>query len=156
MYNPPRSIDLGRRIFTASIRDHFTSRKCVAKVTGITVSYGIQYRMHEIITIKATAGFDRWLKALKNVQARAKVVARIKSAGKGNFGDCKPVGDGVSEMRIHVNSGYRIYFMQHGLTMYILLIGGNKATQQQDITRAKELAREIKEGNYEHSDNSGF
>ncbi len=57
---------------------------------------------------------------------------------------------------IHGLSGYRIYFMQHGLTVYILLIGGNKATQQQDITRAKELAREIKEGNYEQSDNQGF
>jgi len=112
--------------------------------------------MNEIITIKATAGFERWLKTLRNVQARAKIVARIKSAGKGNFGDCKPVGEGVSEMRIHVRSGYRIYFMQYGLTVYILLIGGNKATQQQDITRAKELARDIKEGNYEHSDNPGF
>ncbi len=112
--------------------------------------------MNEIITIKATAGFERWLKALKNVQARAKILARIKSAGKGNFGDCKPVGEGVSEMRIHVHSGYRVYFMQHGLTVYVLLIGGNKATQQQDIKRAKELASEIKEGNYEHNDNPGF
>ena len=112
--------------------------------------------MDKIITIKATDGFESWLKALKNVQARAKIVARIKSAGKGNFGDCKPVGDGVSEMRIHIRSGYRIYFMQHGLTVYILLIGGNKARQQQDITRAKKLAREIKDGNYEHSDNPGF
>ncbi len=57
---------------------------------------------------------------------------------------------------IHGRSGYRIYFMQHGLTVFILLIGGNKATQQQDIARAKELAREIKEGNYEQSDNQGF
>ena len=112
--------------------------------------------MGEIISIKATAVFERWLKALKDVEARAKVVARIKSAGKGNFGDCKPVGEGVSEMRIHGRSGYRIYFMQHGLTVFILLIGGNKATQQQDIARAKELAREIKEGNYEQSDNQGF
>jgi putative addiction module killer protein len=132
------------------------SKKCVANVTGNKVSFWIQHRMNEIITIKVTAGFERWLKALKNVQARAKILARIKSAGKGNFGDCKPVGDGVSEMRIHIRSGYRVYFMQHGLTIYILLIGGNKATQQQDIIRAKELTRQIKEGNYEHSDNPGF
>ncbi|NHQ61239.1 type II toxin-antitoxin system RelE/ParE family toxin [Chlorobium sp. BLA1] len=111
--------------------------------------------MSEII-IKATAGFERWLKALKNVQARAKIVARIKSAVKGNFGDCKPVGEGVSEMRIHGRSGYRIYFIQYGSMVYILLVGGNKGTQQQDIIRAKELAREIKKGNYEHCDNPEF
>jgi putative addiction module killer protein len=51
-------------------------------------------------------------------------VVRIKSAEKGNFGDCKPVGEGVFEMRIHCRSGYRIYFMQHGLTVYVLLVGG--------------------------------
>jgi putative addiction module killer protein len=89
--------------------------------------------MSETITIKVTADFDHWLKRLKNLQARAKVIARIRSAGKGNFGDCKSVGDGVSEMRIHCRSGYRIYFMQNGLTVYILLVGGTKATQQQDI-----------------------
>lgn len=114
------------------------------------------YIMSETITIKVTADFDHWLKRLKNLQARAKVIARIRSAGKGNFGDCKPVGDGVSEMRIHCRSGYRIYFMQNGLTVYILLVGGTKATQQQDITRAKEIARTIKEGNYEQSDSPGF
>ncbi|NTW68736.1 MAG: type II toxin-antitoxin system RelE/ParE family toxin [Chlorobiaceae bacterium] len=112
--------------------------------------------MSEIITIKATGVFERWLKSLKNMTARSKILARIKSAGKGNFGDCKPVGEDVSEMRIHGRSGYRIYYIQHGLTVYILLVGGNKATQKHDIIRAKELAREIKEGNYEHSDNPGF
>ncbi|HHE32658.1 MAG TPA: type II toxin-antitoxin system RelE/ParE family toxin [Chlorobaculum parvum] len=110
----------------------------------------------ENITIKATAGFERWLKTLKNIQARAKIIARIKSAEKGNFGDCKPIGEGVSEMRIHTRSGYRVYFMQHKLTVYILLVGGNKATQQKDISRAKELAQEIRNGNYEYGDNPGF
>jgi putative addiction module killer protein len=112
--------------------------------------------MSERITIKATSGFERWLKSLKDIQARAKIVARIKSAEKGNFGDCKPVGEGVSEMRIHCRSGYRIYFMQHGLTIYILLVGGNKASQKEDIIRAKDIARQIKEGNYGHGDNPGF
>ena len=69
-------------------------------MNGNSVSFRIQHRMNEIITIKATAGFERWLKALKNVQASAKILARIKSAGKENFGDCKPVGEGVLEMRI--------------------------------------------------------
>ncbi|NTV67123.1 MAG: hypothetical protein HGB06_05465 [Chlorobaculum sp.] len=59
-------------------------------------------------------------------------------------------------MRIHCRSGYRVDFMQHGLTVNILLVGGNKATQQQDIIRAKELAREIRNGNYEHCDDPGF
>ena len=118
--------------------------------------YLLGYIMDDKITIKATDGFERWLKALKNIQARAKIVARIKSAEKGNFGDCKPVGEGISKMRIHCHSGYRIYFMKHELTVYILLVGGNKASQQQDIIRAKELARQIRVGNYEHGDNPGF
>jgi putative addiction module killer protein len=72
-------------------------------------------------------------------------LARLRSATLGNFGDCEPVGEGVSEMRIHFGPGYRVYFMRTGTTIYVLLVGGDKSTQKQDIARAKKMARELKE-----------
>jgi putative addiction module killer protein len=70
---------------------------------------------------------------------------RIDRAEDGNFGDCKPIGEGVSEMRLHVGPGYRLYFMQQGLEIVILLAGGNKSSQSRDIEIALQLAREIRE-----------
>ncbi len=96
------------------------------------------------VIIKETTIFSDWLKGLKDLSSRAKIIARIESAKRGNFGDCKPVGEGVSEMRIHGRTGYRVYFIRSGLTVYILLVGGEKSTQKKDIKRAIELAREIK------------
>ncbi|MGV1017208.1 MAG: type II toxin-antitoxin system RelE/ParE family toxin [Fluviibacter phosphoraccumulans] len=69
---------------------------------------------------------------------------RIDRAEDGNFGDCKPIGEGVSEMRLHVGPGYRLYFMQQGLEIVILLAGGNKSSQSRDIEIALQLAREIR------------
>jgi putative addiction module killer protein len=63
----------------------------------------------------------------------------------GNFGDCEPVGEGVSEMRIHAGPGYRVYFLRTGATLYLLHTGGDKSSQKQDIIRAKEMARELRE-----------
>ena len=63
----------------------------------------------------------------------------------GNFGDCEPVGEGVSEMRIHAGPGYRVYFLLTGATLYLLLTGGDKSSQKQDIIRANEMARELRE-----------
>ena len=63
----------------------------------------------------------------------------------GNFGDCQPVGEGISEMRIHVGAGYRVYYTRTDKTVYILLAGGNKSTQRKDIARAKKLAKELKD-----------
>ena len=88
--------------------------------------------------------FDAWLRALADHTAKARVLARLGSAAHGNFGDVAPVGGGVSEMRIHVGPGYRVYFVRMGLTTYILLAGGDKATQRNDIARAKILAAELK------------
>lgn len=70
---------------------------------------------------------------------------RLQSAMFGNFGDCKPVGEGVSEMRIHVRPGYRVYFVRSGTTVYVLLAGGDKSTQKRDIGRALRMARDLKE-----------
>lgn len=69
--------------------------------------------------------------------------AQLRSVEMGNFGDCKPVGEGVSEMRIHCGPGYRVYFVQRGLEVVILLAGGDKGTQDKDIKTALKLARQV-------------
>jgi putative addiction module killer protein len=95
-------------------------------------------------SIVTTSVFDRWFEDLRDKPAKQRIQARIDRAEDGNFGDCKPVGEGVSEMRIHAGPGYRVYFMQQGLELVILLAGGNKATQQEDIKTALKLARELR------------
>ena len=87
--------------------------------------------------------FDAWLTALKDKLGRARIVHRIRSAEFGNFGDCEPVGEGVSEMRIHFGPGYRVYFTRRGEVVYLLLLGGDKSSQKRDIKRAIEMARLI-------------
>lgn len=94
-------------------------------------------------TIQTTEVFDSWFSNLKDRTAKARIQARIDRVEEGNFGDCQPVGEGVSEMRIHTGPGYRIYFKQVGMEIFVLLAGGNKATQQQDIKEALELAHKI-------------
>ena len=86
-----------------------------------------------------TLEFDAWLKALRDPIGKARVIARIRSAEAGNFGDCESVGSGISEMRIHTGSGYRLYYSRKGEVVYLLLCGGNKSTQAKDIKLAKEL-----------------
>ena len=95
--------------------------------------------------IYTTDVFNAWFVALKDKQAARRIQARIDRAEEGNFGDCKPVGRGVSEMRIHHGPGYRVYFTQRGLEVVILLAGGDKSTQGKDIEAAQQLAQQIKE-----------
>ncbi|MFT3963327.1 type II toxin-antitoxin system RelE/ParE family toxin [Propionivibrio sp.] len=87
--------------------------------------------------------FDAWLSALKDKVGRARIAYRIRAAEHGNFGDCEPVGEGVSEMRVHVGPGYRIYYTRRGKVVYLLLLGGDKSSQQRDIKRAVEMARAL-------------
>ena len=94
-------------------------------------------------TIYTTEIFDEWFDALRDKQAARRIQARIDRAEDGNFGDCEPVGEGVSEMRIHFGPGYRVYFAQRGMEVVILLAGGDKSTQSKDIKTALELAREL-------------
>lgn len=94
-------------------------------------------------TILTTEEFDAWFTALRDVAAARRIQARIDRAEAGNFGDCGPVGEGVSEMRVHCGPGYRVYFVQRGLEIVILLAGGDKSTQASDIQAAKELARQL-------------
>lgn len=88
--------------------------------------------------------FDAWLATLKDKIGRARIINRIRAAEAGNFGDCEPVGEGVSEMRIHVGPGYRLYYKQHGEVIYLLLLGGDKSSQKRDIKRAISMARTVK------------
>jgi len=92
-----------------------------------------------------TEAFDTWLRRLGDAKARARIAQRIESAQAGNFGDCEPVGEGISEMRVHVGAGYRVYFTRIGDAVYLLLVGGNKSTQRRDIRRAIEMACYLKE-----------
>ncbi len=83
--------------------------------------------------------------SLRDRDAKARIQARIDRAEDGNLGDCEPVGDGVSEMRIHHGPGYRVYFIRRGLEVLVLLAGGDKAAQARDIKAILRLARELKE-----------
>ena len=95
-------------------------------------------------TFQRSEQFDSWLAGLKDPIGRARIAIRIRSAAQGNFGDCEPVGEGVSEMRIHVGPGYRAYFTRQSETVYMLLAGGAKSTQKRDIKRAIKMAQELK------------
>ncbi len=94
-------------------------------------------------SILRTKAFDAWLSKLKDNRGKARIVERIRSAERGNFGDCKAVGQGVSEMRIHYGPGYRVYFTRTGNVVYILLCGGTKQRQQRDIAKAQQIAETI-------------
>lgn len=93
--------------------------------------------------IHTTDVFSEWFAGLRDKQAARRIQARIDRAEDGNFGDCEPVGEGVSEMRIHYGPGYRVYFTQRGMEIVILLAGGDKSTQPKDIKTAQELARQL-------------
>ena len=84
--------------------------------------------------------FDAWLVGLKDHIGKAQIALRLDRAAKGNFGDCEPVGKGVSEMRIHYCPGYRVYFTRRDSVFYLLLLGGDKSTQKRDIKHAIEMA----------------
>ncbi|MEH6661857.1 MAG: type II toxin-antitoxin system RelE/ParE family toxin [Parasphingorhabdus sp.] len=93
--------------------------------------------------VRQTAEFSYWLKQLKDHEARARIIMRINRFKQGNLGDVKAVGEGVREARIVCGPGYRLYFIERGTEVLILLCGGSKKTQQRDIAMAKQLNREI-------------
>lgn len=96
-----------------------------------------------MIEIRKTELFAEWFNSLRDRQARVRIQARIDRAELGNFGDCRPVGNGVSEMRIHYGPGYRVYFVKRGEMLVILLAGGDKNSQSKDIATAINLAQQI-------------
>jgi len=87
--------------------------------------------------------FDAWLVGLKDHVGKAQIALRLDRAAKGNFGDCEPVGAGVSEMRIHYGPGYRVYYTRRATVVYLLLLGGDKTTQKRDIKHAIAMARTL-------------
>jgi len=96
-----------------------------------------------VIEIRETETYANWFARLRDRQARARIDVRIRRLSLGNPGDVRPVGEGVSELRIDYGPGYRIYFVQRGSTVVILLAGGDKRTQDQDIQTALNLARSL-------------
>lgn len=96
-----------------------------------------------MIDFEQSTEFANWLMGLKDKTGKVRVVARLRAAELGNFGDCEPVGEGVSEMRVHYGPGYRIYFTRKDAVIYLLLSGGDKSTQKRDIKRAKQMAQNL-------------
>jgi putative addiction module killer protein len=96
-----------------------------------------------VIEIRQTERFTRWFTNLRDSRARMRIQARIRRLSVGNFGDARPVSEGVSEMRIDYGPGYRVYSVQRGEALVVLLAGGDKGTQDRDIETARALAREL-------------
>jgi putative addiction module killer protein len=98
-----------------------------------------------VIEIIQSETFHHWLNKLKDRQIRARIHTRLDRMRHGNFGDVAPIGEGLSEIRIHYSSGYRVYFMQQEQQTIVLLNGGDKSTQNRDIKHAKIIARSWEE-----------
>jgi putative addiction module killer protein len=98
-----------------------------------------------MIQIQQTETYAKWFAGLRDRVARARIDIRIRRLSLGNAGDAKPVGEGVSELRVDHGPGYRVYFIERGKVLIVLLAGGDKSTQDKDIRNAKALANELKE-----------
>ena len=99
----------------------------------------------EMYTIEKTEEFNKWLRKLKDLRAKAKIFFRLqKLESDEHFGDCKPIGNGIRELKIDYAQGYRVYFVESHGKIIILLIGGDKSSQQRDIEKAKEILKRIK------------
>jgi putative addiction module killer protein len=95
--------------------------------------------------IEKTTEFDKWLKKMNDLRTKAKILFRLQKLEKDeHFGDCEPVGDGIRELKINYAKGYRVYFKEIEGKIIILLIGGDKSTQQKDIEKAKEIWKKLK------------
>lgn len=98
-----------------------------------------------MVVVRQTETFSKWLQDLRDRRAAAKIAARLARLELGNFGDAEPVGQGVTELRIHFGPGYRVYVVQRGEVLVVVLCGGDKSSQRRDISRAKDMARELEE-----------
>lgn len=96
-----------------------------------------------MITVRETGQFKEWIRALKDRKTKQVINAHVRRISTGNFGDNKPIGDGVSELRIDYGAGFRVYFTRRGDEIVILLCGGDKSTQSRDIEAAKEIAANL-------------
>ncbi len=106
----------------------------------------VSHRIHlDMMQIQQTDAYAKWFAGLRDRVARARIDIRIRRLSLGNAGDVKPIGEGVSELRVNHGPGYRVYFIQRGEVVIILLAGGDKSTQDKDIRNAKSLANDLKE-----------
>lgn len=96
-----------------------------------------------MIDFERSRAFADWLDSLKDTIGKARIIARLRAAEHGSFGDCEPVGSAVHEMRVHYSPGYRVYFTRRGEVVYLLLVGGDKSTQRRNIKRAVQMAQNI-------------
>lgn len=94
-----------------------------------------------MIEVRETEAFSEWFSRLRDREARARILVRIRRLSLGNPGDVQAIGEGVSELRIHHGPGYRVYFRQRGALLILLLCGGDKSSQSEDIRKAKDLAK---------------
>ncbi len=96
-----------------------------------------------MIEVRQTEAFSAWIARLRDMSAKARIVARIRRLELGNLGDAKSIGDKVSELRVDYGPGYRVYFTRKGRTIIVLLCGGDKGSQRRDIKEAQQLAKEV-------------
>ena len=108
----------------------------------------VNYSAHVIELIKSST-FDGWIRSLRDRRAVGRIQVRLDRLAGGNPGDVKPVGEGISEMRIDYGPGYRVYFMQRGPVVIVLLCGGDKRSQHRDIARAKAIATQWKDQSHD-------
>ena len=95
--------------------------------------------------VKKSTYFDKWMNSLKDLRGKIAIARRIERMSQGNFGDVKSVGANISELRIKVGPGYRVYFTKYKEKLIVLLVGGDKSTQSKDISKAKALLEELKD-----------
>ena len=107
---------------------------------------GMNYTVKEYCDESGRSLYDEWLGSLRDARAKAKIISAVDRMELGNLGDSEPVGEGVSELRLHYGPGYRVYYAREGKTIFILLCGGDKSTQSKDIKQAKKLWRDHKKG----------
>lgn len=119
-------------------------RRSCCFTRGLASMYPSGY-IKPVNTLLRTDDAIAWLEKLRDRNGRAQIFRRLDRLALGHFGDCEPVGEGVSELRIDVGPGYRVYFIRRQLFSYVILTGGDKSTQKRDIERAKEIARSVRE-----------
>ena len=132
--------------FFIQIRRDASGAGAETDVTGHLSPFAVVYPdryIRFVIEVRQTDAFANWFLGLRDRTARARIDIRIRRLSLGNPGDVKPVGDGVSELRLDYGPGYRVYYIQQGSVLIVLLAGGNKSTQERDIRAAKALARDL-------------
>ncbi len=117
----------------------------LSNLITIVDNFGYLKYSEPMLEVRQTEIFANWFKRLRDRRAKARIQARIDRLEMGNFGDVSPVGEGVSELRINYGPGYRVYFVQRGLVVVVLLCGGDKSSQNSDITKAKKLAQQLED-----------